>query len=158
LKILGVLRVLGEGYCFDGIEELNSAIAEVDRLFFHRFCALFSLELFDENCSPPTTNIEIKKAMNVYTRLGLPGSLLMLMISFSLISFSLCSMSDIFFAGFFAWEPVAGPLLDLFEQLSYTLISKQQLWRNSLLVNLLEEENSLWLIGTHAVLQKKIPF
>jgi hypothetical protein len=88
---------------------------------------------------------------------GLPSSLLMLSISFSLI-LALCSLRDIFFAGFFAWEPVAGPLLDLFEQLSNTLIREQQLWRNSLLENLLEEENSLWLIGTHAVLQKNFPF
>jgi Plant transposon protein len=73
LKILGVLRVLGRGYCFDGIEEINFASAEVNRLLFHRFCALFSLDLFDEYCSPPTTDVEIKKAMDVYTRLGLPG-------------------------------------------------------------------------------------
>jgi hypothetical protein len=35
LKILGVLRVLGRGYCFDGIDELNFISAESNRVFFH---------------------------------------------------------------------------------------------------------------------------
>ena len=37
LKILGVLRVLGRGYCFDGIEELSFISAECNRMFFHSF-------------------------------------------------------------------------------------------------------------------------
>lgn len=36
LKILGVLRVLGRGYCFDGIEELYYTSAEINRVFFHK--------------------------------------------------------------------------------------------------------------------------
>ena len=32
LKVLGVLRVLGRGYCFDGIEELSYIIAEATNL------------------------------------------------------------------------------------------------------------------------------
>jgi hypothetical protein len=38
LKILGVLRVLGRGTCFDGIEELNLISEETNRTFFHNFC------------------------------------------------------------------------------------------------------------------------
>lgn len=33
LKILAVLRVLGRGYCFDGVEELTLISAEVLRFF-----------------------------------------------------------------------------------------------------------------------------
>ena len=73
LKILGVLRVLGRGYCFDGIEELCFISAEVNRKFFHKFCTLFALHLWDEYCSPPKTEEEISKTVGIYTRLGLPG-------------------------------------------------------------------------------------
>ena len=73
LKVLGVLRVLGLGYCFDGIEELCFISAEVNRLFFHRFCTLFSSHLWEKYCSHPKSAEEIKKTMRVYERLGMPG-------------------------------------------------------------------------------------
>ena len=37
LQVLGVLRVLGRGTCFDGIEELTGGSAEAHRVFFHSF-------------------------------------------------------------------------------------------------------------------------
>ena len=73
LKILSVLRVLGRGYCFDGVEELTLISAEVLRQFFHRFCFLFAKEKFADYCSHPTSEDEITTAMEVYTKLGLPG-------------------------------------------------------------------------------------
>ena len=53
LKILATLLVLGRGYCFDGVEELTLLSAEVLRLFFRKFCKLFSEEYFHEYRSPP---------------------------------------------------------------------------------------------------------
>lgn len=42
LQILRVLRVLGRGTCFDGIEELTGGSAECHRVFSHKFCELFA--------------------------------------------------------------------------------------------------------------------
>jgi hypothetical protein len=73
LKILGVLRVLGRGYCFDGIEELSFISREVNRTFFHTWCELFSKKYFSIYCNPPSTKEEIDRTMEVYNRLGFPG-------------------------------------------------------------------------------------
>ena len=73
LKILGVLRVLGRGMCFDGIAELTNISEEAIRVFFHSFCRNFANELFSTYCKSPDTNEEIKKITDVYEKLGLPG-------------------------------------------------------------------------------------
>ena len=73
LKILGLLRVLGRGYCFDGIEELSFISAEVNRTFFHKWCKYFSTEYFGVYCNPPESKEEIDKTLAVYKRLGFPG-------------------------------------------------------------------------------------
>lgn len=73
LKILGVLRVLGRGYCFDGIEELNFISAEVNRVFFHSWCSLFARKYFATYCNAPETEDEIASTLAVYNRLGFPG-------------------------------------------------------------------------------------
>ena len=73
LKILGILRVLGRGYCFDGIEELSYISAEVNRVFFHKWCNLFGHKYFGIYCNPPKTPDEIQRTIAVYERLGLPG-------------------------------------------------------------------------------------
>ena len=72
LNIFAVLRVLGRGYCFDGVEELCYTSAEILRVFFHKFCDLFSKKYFPIYCSPPTTEEEIAKTTPIYSRLGLP--------------------------------------------------------------------------------------
>ena len=41
LKLLGVLRVLGRGTCFDGIEELSSIATNTMSTFFHAFTKWF---------------------------------------------------------------------------------------------------------------------
>jgi hypothetical protein len=46
LQILGVLRVLGRGTCFDGIEELTGGSAESHRRFFHDFIIKFSRKYY----------------------------------------------------------------------------------------------------------------
>ena len=53
LKILSVLRVLGRGYCFDGVEELRCISAEVLRLFFKKSCEYFARENFARYCESP---------------------------------------------------------------------------------------------------------
>lgn len=73
LKVLSVLRVLGRGYCFDGVEELTLISAEVLRMFFKKFCYWFARELFSKYCNPPETPEEIAISTNIYERLGLPG-------------------------------------------------------------------------------------
>lgn len=73
LKILAVLRVLGRGYCFDGVEELSLISAESLRVFFRKFVLLFSQEYFSKYCGHPKTPEEIQKVMGVFTQLGLPG-------------------------------------------------------------------------------------
>jgi hypothetical protein len=75
LKILNVLRVVGRGTCFDGIEELNLISEETNRTFFHNFCELFSKTYFHEYCRPPQTQEEIASTMGVYEQMGLPGAL-----------------------------------------------------------------------------------
>ena len=73
LKILGVLRVLGRGYCFDGIEELSFISAECNRIFFHSFCSLFSKKYFEIYCNAPLTDDEVNRTLSVYDRLDFPG-------------------------------------------------------------------------------------
>ena len=72
LKILSILRVLGRGYCFDGVEELTCISAEVLRLFFKKFCEYFARENFARYCNPPSPPEEIENCLEIYGRLGLP--------------------------------------------------------------------------------------
>lgn len=46
IKVLGHLRILGRGTCFDGISELSGVSEEIHRVFFHKFNRLFS-EVFN---------------------------------------------------------------------------------------------------------------
>ena len=73
LKILAVLRILGRGYCFEGVEELCFISAEVLRNFFNKFCELCAAKYFDVYCNYPKTKEEIKKATDIYAKMGLPG-------------------------------------------------------------------------------------
>jgi Plant transposon protein len=73
LKILAVLRVLGRGYCFDGVEELTLISAEVLRVFFRKWCTLFARENFSKYCNHPKTEEEIAETVFIYTKLGLRG-------------------------------------------------------------------------------------
>jgi len=73
LLVLGVLRVLGRGMCFDGISELSLISMEVNRVFFHDFCRIYAKELFESACGSPTSKADIAEVMRCYDRLGLPG-------------------------------------------------------------------------------------
>lgn len=73
LKVLGVLRILGRGSCFDGIKELTFISETTIHVFFHEFCAWFRKEMYPRMVIKPTTCAEIEKAMGPYLLLGLSG-------------------------------------------------------------------------------------
>jgi hypothetical protein len=59
LKLLGVLRVLGRGTCFDGIEELAKADEETYRTFFHDFCSKFCRRFYADWVYTPRNEEEL---------------------------------------------------------------------------------------------------
>lgn len=73
LLVLGCLRVLGRGMCFDGLNELSNISIESHRSFFHKFTDLFGNTIFKKHCFPPTTPLEIDKILMEYQAAGLPG-------------------------------------------------------------------------------------
>lgn len=75
LKLLGVLRLLGRGTCFDGIEELTMGSAEVHRVFFHEVNKRFVERYYEEYVYAPRTTEEIRKTMAIYERMGLAGAI-----------------------------------------------------------------------------------
>jgi hypothetical protein len=70
VKLLGFLRILGRGTCFDGISELSNASIEVHRSFFHDFTRKF----VDRYVSIPSSPEQIRKVMSIYDRMGIPGA------------------------------------------------------------------------------------
>ena len=73
LKLLGVLRVLGRGACFDGIEELSGVSVPTMQSFFHNFTAWFRVEVFPVFVSTPKTKDGLVQIEAAYKLLGLPG-------------------------------------------------------------------------------------
>ena len=74
LKVLGVLRVRGRGYCVDGIEDIGFISGEVIR-FFYCFNLLLASSLFGLLYNPPISESEIFSMLDVYEKVGLPGCL-----------------------------------------------------------------------------------
>eukprot|EP00613_Pedinella_sp_CCMP2098_P060687 CAMPEP_0171982880 /NCGR_PEP_ID=MMETSP0993-20121228/272970_1 /TAXON_ID=483369 /ORGANISM="non described non described, Strain CCMP2098" /LENGTH=685 /DNA_ID=CAMNT_0012635561 /DNA_START=176 /DNA_END=2236 /DNA_ORIENTATION=+ len=74
LKLLGVLRVLGRGTCFDGIEELSGVSVSTMHSFFHKFTAWFREEVFPVFVSTPKTKEGLVQIEAAYKLLGLPGA------------------------------------------------------------------------------------
>ncbi len=72
IKILGVLRVLGRGSCFDDIAELTKTSITLHNDFFHKFCAYFAT-LKAQYIYPPTSPSDMAHGNNMYNLLGLPG-------------------------------------------------------------------------------------
>jgi len=69
LQIMGVLRVLGRGTCFGGIEELTGGSAECHRWFLHSFIEKFSKVYKDTFVHLPRDQHEREKT-NMYERMG----------------------------------------------------------------------------------------
>lgn len=73
-KILGVLRVLGRGVCFDDIAELTCTGEEVHRVFFHTFIHYYGTTMYDKHVKLPESTEEIQSSMNEYAKGGMNGA------------------------------------------------------------------------------------
>jgi hypothetical protein len=73
LKILGVLRVIGRGLCFDDVAEYCNTSAEIHRVFFHHFCVKFIAKYRETYLTPPTTDEQLDRIMRMYERGGFAG-------------------------------------------------------------------------------------
>mmetsp|Transcript_9125 Transcript_9125/g.8156 ORF Transcript_9125/g.8156 Transcript_9125/m.8156 type:complete len:199 (+) Transcript_9125:63-659(+) len=71
IKILGVLRVLGRGVCFDDIEELSNISAEVHRKFFKLFLRQFNKFLYESYVNYPTLIEDIVLVVHVIRMQGI---------------------------------------------------------------------------------------
>lgn len=72
LKILGVLRILGGGWCMDDVSDSSGISEETMRTSFHTFNSLFNAKFYDEYVQIPSGD-ELVKTMNVYDSMGLTG-------------------------------------------------------------------------------------
>lgn len=70
LKILGVLRILGRGWCIDDVCESSGISEETMRSFFHTFNKLFTQNCYSEYVQIPTGD-ELLKTMSIYDSMGL---------------------------------------------------------------------------------------
>ena len=73
LKVLGVLRVLGRGVCFDDAAEGTNMNEETHRLFFHKFYHLFCRRYYPEYCRGPIDDDDLASTMSEYTTAGFAG-------------------------------------------------------------------------------------
>ncbi len=72
LKVLGCLRALGRGSCFDDIAEASGMSEECARVSFHKFCKNFSDNQYSTWVKPPQGE-RLDSIMHVYQRMGLVG-------------------------------------------------------------------------------------
>ena len=77
LKVLGALRVLGRGICFDDVAELTNMSAETHRVFFKKFVYHVAKDMYEQHVFRPTTNVDIENAMHEYK---LAGNIILLFI------------------------------------------------------------------------------
>ena len=74
LRVLGVLRVLGRGTVFDGINELSDISEQVMNTFFHAWTEWFVTKIYPEYVHAPSTPDEVAEVVAAYHKLGLPGA------------------------------------------------------------------------------------
>jgi hypothetical protein len=74
MRALMALRQLATGATFQDIALLFNVGVETARRFFMDFIIMFSTKLFDLWVVPPVDE-RLKEVMNVYARLGLPGTI-----------------------------------------------------------------------------------
>jgi hypothetical protein len=72
LKLLGVLRILGRGWCFDDVAEGTNMSEETVRRSFLAFCTNFVKSEYDSYVKPPEGE-KLQSTMKVYEAMGLPG-------------------------------------------------------------------------------------
>ena len=73
LLILGFLRVIGRGVCFDCVMELRDVGEETFRFFFHKYTRWGARKYYDCWVYPPRTEEELRASMDAYYRQGLAG-------------------------------------------------------------------------------------
>ena len=72
LKLLGVLRILGRGCCFDDVAEALNISEDTARRSFFTFCRNFVHSEYDNIVKPPEGE-KLNAVMKVYESMGLPG-------------------------------------------------------------------------------------
>ena len=72
LKILGILRMLGRGWCIDDVCESSGISEETMRSSFHTFNKLFTQSCYSEYVRIPIGD-ELLKTMSIYDSMGLTG-------------------------------------------------------------------------------------
>lgn len=72
LKILGILRMLGRGWCLDDISECSGISEETMRRSFHVFHTLFTRKHYLDYVMIPTGE-DLMKTMRIYDTMGLTG-------------------------------------------------------------------------------------
>ena len=73
LMVLAALRLLGRGITFDGVAEVTNVSEETCRLFFHKFCAFWGIDQFENYVFPPSDDADIANIVGEYEKLGFPG-------------------------------------------------------------------------------------
>ena len=74
LKVLGYLRIVGRGVCFDDIQELSYISTSTMHRFFHTFSKKGREQLFPVHVIFPKTTEEIGVIEAAYASLGIPGA------------------------------------------------------------------------------------
>jgi len=72
LKMLGVLRILGRGWCLDDVTECSGIAETTMSVFFHEFCSKFVAAYYFDFVKRPE-NEDLIRVMDTYSRLGFPG-------------------------------------------------------------------------------------
>ena len=75
VKVMGALRHLGRGLCFDDIAEMPGVSGETLRVFTRAFFAKVATHLSPEWVKMPGTTEEIRRAVAMHTQMGLPGAI-----------------------------------------------------------------------------------
>ena len=74
LKVLGWLRMVGRGVCFDDLEELSCIKSSTMHAFFHAFNHRARNELYPAHVQMPSTLKELMEIEAAYAAIGIPGA------------------------------------------------------------------------------------
>lgn len=72
LKILGILRILGRGWCMDDVSESTGISEETIRRSFHTFNKMFTTKHYEEYVYIPQGD-DLRQTMRIYDSMGLTG-------------------------------------------------------------------------------------
>ena len=73
LKVLGVLRIAGRGWCLDDVLEASGISTATMQSFFHEFTRDFVAAFYEMYVYRPVGE-ELKKVMAVYSKMGMDGA------------------------------------------------------------------------------------